>query len=90
LNLRSGKKKEGEWKNGQLWNGIIYDENGNIQYKLVNGIKYVGEWKGKMGKNMVKGHTITLVEGSMWGNSRKGKLGLEYFTTKTETSHSRE
>jgi len=27
----------------------------------------------RMGKNMVKEHTLFLMEGSMWGNSRMGK-----------------
>ena len=31
------KKYVWEWKNGKRWNGIQYDENGNIQLKFVNG-----------------------------------------------------
>ena len=26
-----------EWKEGKTWNGIIYDKNGNILHKLLNG-----------------------------------------------------
>ena len=33
----SGKKYVGEWKNGKPWNGIEYDKNGNILFKVVNG-----------------------------------------------------
>ena len=33
-----GKKYEGEWKDGNPWNGILYDKKGNILYKIVNGI----------------------------------------------------
>jgi len=39
-----------------------------------------------MGKNMVKEHTLGLMDKSMKGNGRMGKIGTEYNTTKTETS----
>ena len=29
----------GEYKDGVLWNGTYYDENGNIFYKYVNGVE---------------------------------------------------
>ena len=32
-----GEKCIGEWKDGKLWNGTFYDENGNIEIKWVNG-----------------------------------------------------
>ena len=31
------EKMVGEWKNGDLWEGIKYDKDGNIKYKVVNG-----------------------------------------------------
>ena len=33
-----GEKYVGEWKYGRTWNGTKYDKNGNILYKIVNGI----------------------------------------------------
>ena len=33
-----GEKYVGEWKDGRTWNGTKYDKNGNILYKIVNGI----------------------------------------------------
>jgi len=33
-----GRKYVGEWKDGKRWNGIMYDKNGNITGKYVNGI----------------------------------------------------
>ena len=38
LNLHNGEKYVGEWKDGRTWNGTKYDKNGNILYKIVNGI----------------------------------------------------
>ena len=35
----NGKKYVGEWKNGLWWNIIHYDNEGNIEYKIVNGVK---------------------------------------------------
>ena len=32
-----GTKIIGEWKNDGLWNGIYYNKNGSIQFRLVNG-----------------------------------------------------
>ena len=32
-----GYKDVGEFKDGKRWNGIMYDKDGNIQYKYVNG-----------------------------------------------------
>ena len=32
-----GGKYEGQWKNGKKWNGTLYDEDGNIKKKIVNG-----------------------------------------------------
>ena len=32
-----GDKYEGEWKNDEMWNGTMYDKNGNIIGKWVNG-----------------------------------------------------
>ena len=40
-----------------------------------------------MEKNMVKEHTLGLMEEGMLGNGRMGDYGTEYFTTKTETSN---
>ena len=34
-----GRKYVGEWKNGEKWNGTLYDKDGNIKYKWVNGVK---------------------------------------------------
>ena len=36
-----GSKYVGEWKGGEMWNGTIYDKDGNIIKKVVNGIKQV-------------------------------------------------
>jgi hypothetical protein len=33
----SGKKYEGGWKNWEMWNGTLYDTNGKILHKIVNG-----------------------------------------------------
>ena len=33
----SGRKFVGSWKNGEIWNGIEYDNYGNIIYRWVNG-----------------------------------------------------
>ena len=41
---------------------------------------------GRMGKNMVKEHTLGLMEKSMLGSSRMGKGGMEHITTKMEKS----
>ena len=34
----NGDYYEGEWKDGKTWNGTGYDKDGNIQYKIVNGL----------------------------------------------------
>jgi len=34
-----GIKYVGEFKDGELWNGIFYEKNGNIIEKWVNGVK---------------------------------------------------
>ena len=34
-----GGKYVGEWKNGKEWNGTEYDKDGNIEYKVVNGVE---------------------------------------------------
>ena len=34
-----GEKYIGEWKNGLLWNGTIFDEDGNIISKIANGVE---------------------------------------------------
>ena len=36
----SGEKYVGEFKDGKTWNITVYDKNGNIKYKLVNGIRH--------------------------------------------------
>ncbi len=33
----SGGKYVGSWKDGYSWNGLHYDENGNITGKVING-----------------------------------------------------
>ena len=33
----NGTKSEGEWTNGKIWKGTLYDKNGNILGKWVNG-----------------------------------------------------
>ena len=32
-----GKKYEGGWKDWGMWNGTLYDTNGKILHKIVNG-----------------------------------------------------
>ena len=32
-----GSKYVGEWKGDEMWNGTIYDKDGNIIKKVVNG-----------------------------------------------------
>ena len=32
-----GRDFKGKWKDGKPWNGTVYDENGNITGKFVNG-----------------------------------------------------
>ena len=34
-----GNKYDGEWKDGKPWNLTIYDKNGNIIGKWVNGVR---------------------------------------------------
>ncbi len=34
-----GGKYVGEYKNGEVWNGIVYDKNGDIIGNWVNGVK---------------------------------------------------
>jgi len=33
----SGNKWEGEWKDGEMWNGTLTNKNGKIRHKIVNG-----------------------------------------------------
>ena len=33
---KNGDEYVGEWKNGKRWNGIHYDKNRIIKYKIVN------------------------------------------------------
>ena len=33
----SGSKWEGEWKDGEMWNGTLTNKNGKIRHKIVNG-----------------------------------------------------
>ena len=35
----NGEKYVGEWKNGKEWNTKYYDKDGNIEYKVVNGVE---------------------------------------------------
>jgi hypothetical protein len=37
MTLPDGGKYVGEYKNGEVWNGMIYDKNGKIIVKFVNG-----------------------------------------------------
>ena len=37
LTWSDGRKYVGEFKNGERWNGIQYDKDGNITKKYVNG-----------------------------------------------------
>ena len=37
LTTPNGWKYVGEWKGGEMWNGTIYDKDGNIIKKVVNG-----------------------------------------------------
>ena len=37
--FKYGEKFVGEWKDDKEWNGIYYDQNGNIIGKWVNGVK---------------------------------------------------
>ena len=71
-----GRTYEGDFKDGKF--------NGQGTMTLKNGKKYVGDTK--MGIQMVKEQKLTLMEVSMWGNSRMGNLGTERNTTKTVTS----
>ena len=50
---------------GQVENG---EPNGQGTYTNPDGEKYVGEWKD--GENMVKEHTLIIMDLSMWGNGR--------------------
>ena len=34
-----GDKYEGEWKNGKEWNITLYEKNGNIIGRFVDGVK---------------------------------------------------
>ena len=35
--LNTGRKYVGEYKDGKYWNGTLYEKNGNILFKYVNG-----------------------------------------------------
>ena len=37
LTWSDGRRYLGGWENGEMWNGKVYDKNGNIQVKFVNG-----------------------------------------------------
>ena len=37
--FENGYKYEGEWKNGEEWKGTRYDKDGDIDYKVVNGVR---------------------------------------------------
>ena len=39
LTWSDGEKYVGEFKDGEMWNGTLYDKDGNIKYKWVNGVK---------------------------------------------------
>ena len=39
MTFPDGRKYVGEYKNGEVWNGIVYDKNGNIIGNWVNGVK---------------------------------------------------
>ena len=62
----------GEFKDNGNWNTLVY-EDGNLTYKYVNG-KVLKYFNGKRGKNMVKEHSLGLMEESMSGNGRKGNM----------------
>ena len=34
-----GAKYEGEFKDGKEWKGTVYDKDGDIDYKVVNGVR---------------------------------------------------
>ncbi len=34
-----GRKYEGEWKDGKIWNGTVYDKYGNIIDNYLKGVK---------------------------------------------------
>ena len=76
LTYPDGRKFVGEWKDGE--------PIGQGTFTWSNGDKYVGEFKD--GKNMVKGHTLNLREGSMQENGRMEKDGTEHSMTKKEKS----
>ena len=40
-----GRRYVGEWKNDKRWNVIIYDKNGNITGRFVNGKRSLGKGK---------------------------------------------
>ena len=37
LTFPNGKKFKGKWKDGKPWNGTVYDKDGNVTLKYVNG-----------------------------------------------------
>ena len=37
--FENGHKYEGVWKNGEEWKGTRYDKDGDIDYKVVNGVR---------------------------------------------------
>jgi len=39
LTWSDGKKYVGEWKNGKKWNITLYEKNGNIIGRFVDGVK---------------------------------------------------
>ena len=76
----NGDKYVGEWPGWEkTWS------YGTLTVSL-NGEKYVGDLKG-WGKTLVKEHTLSLMEGSMWGNTRMTKnMVMEHSFGLMETS----
>ena len=68
-----GKLKfEGEYIDNKEWNGIGYDEKGNVEYELKNGYGIMREYS--YNRNDKK---IIIFEGEYFGGKRNG-IGIEY------------
>ena len=69
----NGKLKfEGEYIDNKEWNGIGYDEKGNVEYELKNGYGIMREYS--YNRNDKK---IIIFEGEYFGGKRNG-IGIEY------------
>ena len=67
--IKVKKKFEGEYLNGQKWNGKGFNINGNIEFEIKNGQGYIKEYN-KYGKLKFEGE---------YSNGQRSGKGKEYY-----------